>query len=132
LVFDADSKLAGEGRAALLQILQISAGTPQHLATHAVASSGVANACGAPRQLGHLELARLRRELVAGAGPQRSGELFREVVWAVEQGALKRFNPLHGMRIALKKIRERAWTRPNRMPPNWARDLAQAGQCRSA
>jgi hypothetical protein len=132
LVFDADSKVGGEGRAALLQILQISASTPQHLAMHAVASSSAANACGAPRQVGQLELARLRRELVTSAGLQRSSELFREVVWAVEQGALKRFHPLHGIRIALKKIREQAWTRPNRMPPNWARDLAQAGQCRSA
>jgi hypothetical protein len=25
----------------------------------------------------------------------------------------------------LKKIREGAWTRPNRMPPNWARALSQ-------
>lgn len=132
MAFDADSRLAGEGRAALLQILQISAGTPQHRAAHAVASSGGASACATPRQLGHFELARLRRELVTSAGVQRSGELLREVVWAVEHGALKRFSPLHGVRIALKKIREQAWTRPNRMPPNWTRDLAQAGQCRGA
>ncbi len=41
------------------------------------------------------------------------------MLWAVEEGALRRFEAAKGVNIALKKIREGAWTRPNRMPPNW-------------
>jgi hypothetical protein len=61
--------------------------------------------------------------LLAAVDPADSAERLREVVWSIEEGALRRFQPLHAMRIALKKIREGVWTRPNRMPPNWARAL---------
>jgi hypothetical protein len=49
----------------------------------------------------------------------------RQVVWSVEAGALRRFETRHALHIALKKIREGRWTRPHRMPPNWARALSQ-------
>ena len=78
------------------------------------------------------ELARLRRDLRAIAGAQRATELLREVLWSVEQGALRRFATLHAMRIALKKIREGVWTRPNRMPPSWSRELTSMHATRGA
>jgi hypothetical protein len=34
--------------------------------------------------------------------------------------------------IALKKIREGAWSRPNQMPPNWARLSALPETCSAA
>ena len=39
----------------------------------------------------------------------------------MEEGALRRFEVPLAANIALKKLREGAWTRPNRMPPNWLR-----------
>ena len=33
----------------------------------------------------------------------------------------RRFEVPLAANIALKKLREGAWTRPNRMPPNWLR-----------
>jgi hypothetical protein len=79
------------------------------------------------------ELARLRRDLQAAVDPAAADDRLREVVWSIEEGALRRFQTLHAIRIAMKKIREGAWTRPNRMPPNWARGLSvprsQAGRC---
>ena len=59
-------------------------------------------------------------------------EVLRQLVWAVEEGALRRFEVALGVNIALKKIREGAWTRPNRMPPNWARLAALPETCSAA
>ena len=53
-------------------------------------------------------------------------EVLRQVLWAVEEGALQRFGAAMAVNIALKKIREGAWSRPNRMPPNWMRALPKS------
>ena len=60
---------------------------------------------------------------------EAGAELARQVAWSVEAGALARFGALHGLNIALKKIREGAWTRPNRMPPNWLRATVRPETC---
>ena len=88
--------------------------------------------CAARRALTPLELARIRRrvlELVPGEG---GAELARQVAWSVEAGALSRFGAVHGLNIALKKIREGAWTKPNRMPPNWLLASARPESCSAA
>ena len=77
----------------------------------------------AARALSVFELARLRRDVQATAPVADAGELLRQVVWSIEEGSLRRFSPSHAIHIALKKIREGAWTRPNRMPPQWVRAL---------
>jgi hypothetical protein len=79
-----------------------------------------------PRKLSGFELARLSRQLQAVTSVAAAPELMREVVWSIEAGALKRFELRHAVHIALKKIREGRWTRPHRMPPNWARVLSNA------
>ena len=121
--FEENSQLSAEQRATVLTFLEICAVKP---AAPPAALSGSANGAvpSGPRKLTVFELARLRRELQAAADPAEANERLREVVWSIEQGALRRFQSLHAMRIALKKIREGAWTRPNRMPPNWARALS--------
>jgi hypothetical protein len=129
--FDPNSRLQAQGRALLLQFLQIAAAKPLP-ATSIAASAAASPPKPVVRKLTVFELARLRRELHATTGIERATELLREIVWAVEQGALSRFTSLHGMRIALKKVREGAWTRPNRMPPNWSRELAHCELCRTA
>lgn len=74
-----------------------------------------------PRQLSPLEAARLRKGIGAVAGKADAADLFRQVLWSLEEGALRRFEPRLAANIALKKIREGAWSRPNRMPPQWLR-----------
>lgn len=78
-------------------------------------------AFAAPRQLNALEAARLRAKLASVLTAAALAEVFREVLWAVEEGALRRFPVPLAVNTAVKKIREGAWTRPNRMPPNWLR-----------
>ncbi len=118
LNFDVDSALSPEERAKVLQ----------HLSAHATARRPVPVPLAAAaiptlprrRQLSTFDLARLRRDIQAVTSSAEAAELMREVAWSVEEGALKRFDTLHATRIALKKIREGSWTRPNRMPPNWS------------
>jgi hypothetical protein len=130
LSFDEGSRLEPEERRKLLQFLQIVASKPLTATLGTVAESESSGS--AQRRLTVFELARLRRDLHALTDMERAAALLREVVWAVEQGALRRFSTLHAIRIALKKIREGAWTRPNRMPPSWSRELAHSELCRSA
>ena len=86
----------------------------------------------APRRLSPLEWARARRAILATAPTaQQAAETLRQLIWAVEEGALRRFGALKALNIGLKKIREGSWSRPNRMPPNW-RDARAAPEICSA
>ena len=85
-----------------------------------------------PRRLSPLELARTRKRVLESVPGAQAQEVLRQVVWAVEEGALRRFEMPLAVNIALKKIREGAWSRPNRMPPNWARIAALPETCSAA
>ena len=129
LDFDSDSKLTAEERGRVLQFLACLAVEPARV-VHPVTPRAVAPAS---RKLSVFELARLRRDIQSIATDEAAPELMRQVVWSIEEGSLQRFSPLHGLHIALKKIREGAWSRPNRMPPNWARPMsAPLETCRRA
>jgi hypothetical protein len=75
------------------------------------------------RRVSVFDLARLRRELQRLHGVENADAMAREVLWAVEEGALRKFAVAHAINIALKKLRLQEWTRPHRMPPNWMRSL---------
>lgn len=122
MAFDADSKVTGEGKAVVLRVLASMAAVASRADIQVSQSTGVVK--GRRRGLSVFELARLKREIQKAGSRSGRPELLREVVWSIEVGALQRFKPLHAMHIALKKIREGAWTRPHRMPPNWMRDLS--------
>jgi hypothetical protein len=121
LSFDADSKLSAEDRGRVLQLLLILAVEPAKAAPER--PGNLSPAAHGPRKLSVFELARLKRDIQAATTSAAAPELMRQVVWSIEEGSLKRFTPVHAIHIALKKIREGAWTRPNRMPPNWTRPL---------
>ncbi len=127
--FDPDSRLGTEEQGRVLQFLACVAVEPVKATQPVPPATGR----GASRKLSVFELARLKRDIQAATSPTGAPELMRQVGWSIEEGSLKRFSPLHGLNIALKKIREGAWTRPNRMPPNWSGAL-QAGRetCRHA
>jgi hypothetical protein len=131
--FDSDSKLSGEDQGRVLQLLSVLAGEVVPAAV--VSAAACACAAGGPRKLSMFELARLRRQIQTATCSASAPELLRQVIWSVEEGPLRRFTALHALNIALKKIREGAWTRPNRMPPNWARVIgcpADLETCRRA
>jgi hypothetical protein len=134
LEFDPDTKLTPEDRGYLLaELAQLAAARP----SPAVRTQQPAKAVpSGPRRLSVLDLARARRQILNAVPGLDGQEILRQVVWAVEEGALRRFALQLALNIALKKIREGAWSRPNRMPPNWhpAQQLSRAvsEQCSAA
>jgi hypothetical protein len=130
MAFDEPSRLGPERRALVLQWLMICALKPT--ATASAQLQPRHGAPTAPRAVTLFEIARLRRQLQSLVEPAAVEQRVREVVWSIEEGALRRFQSLHAMRIALKKIRDGLWTRPNRMPPNWTKHLARSRETRSA
>jgi len=122
MTFDERTALNPEQRGLVLGILaQISSSRPA-----ATTATPVARMVGPakPRRLSPLDAARLRRQILGLVPAADGAEFFRQVLWSVEEGALRRFDARLAANIALKKIREGAWTRPNRMPPNWLRGAA--------
>jgi hypothetical protein len=84
------------------------------------------------RRLSLFTLARARQQIAQLIASSDAQEILRQVVWAIEEGALRRFEIPLALNIALKKIRQQRWTRPHRMPPNWARFNAAAETCNAA
>jgi hypothetical protein len=131
--FADDSALTADERGRVLAILaSISNEKPKAAEKPAnVAPTIAPGAYAKPKKLSPLEAARLRKNILqltpSGVGP----EIFRQVLWSMEEGALRRFDARLAGNIALKKIREGAWSRPNRMPPNWIRSAA-AEACSAA
>jgi hypothetical protein len=124
--FDAGTALEPEERGRVLELLtQISTERPTTAEQPRRAPIPAQAATFAkPRKLSSLEAARLRRGIGELVGAAAGAEVFRQVLWSVEEGALRRFEARLAANIAFKKIREGAWTRPNRMPPNWRMDAA--------
>jgi len=134
VAFDPDSRLSAEERGRVLQHLSTLAAQPR-VTLSAAPGPRPTSAPRAPRMLSVFELARLKRDVQGATSSAAAPELLRQVVWSIEEGALRRFSSPHAIHIALKKIREGAWTRPNRMPPNWARTLgapSHPGTCSCA
>lgn len=132
--FDSDTKLTPEDRGQLLTQLQQMAharGQPSET-PKSVQGTPVHQTYAKPRRLSPLELARTRKRVLETVPGSQAAEVLRQVVWAVEEGALRRFEMPLAVNIALKKIREGAWSRPNRMPPNWARMAASPETCSAA
>jgi hypothetical protein len=134
LEFDPDTNLTPEDRGQLLAQLEQMARarhapprppTPTH-------NGSAAQPYAKPRRLSVLELARTRKRIGESVPTHEAAEVLRQVVWAAEEGGLRRFDLPLAVNIALKKIREGAWTRPNRMPPNWMRLTARPETCSAA
>jgi hypothetical protein len=132
--FDPDTQLTHEDRGQLLTQLQQMAHARTKPPETPIAAQGVPSSQPyvKPRRLSPLELARTRKRVIDTVPTGEAPEVLRQVVWAVEAGALRRFEMPLAVNIALKKIREGAWSRPNRMPPNWARLDARPETCSAA
>ena len=124
LEFDANTQLTPADRGNILaQLAQVAAARP---APGALKPASATHAAKGPRRLSVLEIARTRNQVLELVPAPNAQEVLRQVLWAVEEGALQRFGAAMAVNIALKKIREGAWSRPNRMPPNWMRALPKS------
>ena len=130
MTFDAETTVSEDIRKAILAYLGALVASSAAKAAPTPAAPPAAS--NGPRKLTLFELARLRRELQKTAGTSDVAELTRQVLWAVEQGALLKLPSAKALNVALKKIREGAWTRPHRMPPNWTRSIAAPETCGAA
>jgi hypothetical protein len=133
MTFDAQTTLLPEERGRVLHLLaRISGSTPPPPAAAQTTIAVATHATYAKtRRLSPLEAARVRASVFDVSPASQGAELFRQVLWSIEEGALRRFDPRLALNIALKKIREGAWTRPNRLPPNWLAN-ARSETCSAA
>jgi hypothetical protein len=138
MAFDPGSQLTDTDRLQLLnQLEQMARARSSELAAsksvqNSSAMCAEGRALSPVRRLSSFLLGRARARLLQVTEASLAGELWRQIVWSVEEGALSRFEPSLALNIAVKKVRDGAWTRPNRMPPNWARHLARAEPCAAA
>ena len=132
LEFDADTQITPEERGQLLMQLQQLANARAITVPSSPTGQDQRKLYSGPRRLSALELARTRKRVSETVPGQQAADVLRQVVWAVEEGALRRFEIPLAVNIALKKIREGSWTRPNRMPPNWSRLGARIETCTAA
>ena len=133
--FDADTRLGPIDRAHVLDTLQsLAQARPVQGVPDRPTTSTSANAKG-PRRLQALEVVRLQRALrtlAAAARIPADQNQLREVMYAVEEGAMTKFPVPLAINIALKKLREGAWSVPHRMPAQWGLQRAYPEQCSAA
>jgi hypothetical protein len=132
LEFDADTRLAPTERAHVLVTLE-------SLARARPASAPAVTAAEArpvgPRRLSALEVLKVEkglRTLAEARSEAPAAALLGEVVYAAEEGSLARYPVPLALNIALKKIREGAWSSPHRMPPDWSLRRALPVPCSAA
>jgi hypothetical protein len=129
LAFDCDTRLTAEDQAQMLALLRQQAGARPEISSPAASANALCSTHHARKRLSVLEVARLRRGIVDLAAAAQVDETLRQMLWSMEEGALRRFATPLAINIALKKLREGAWARPNRLPPQW---LARATGHRAA
>ena len=133
--FDADTRLGPTDRAHVLDTLQsLAQARPVQTVPDRPAAQAPAAPKG-PRRLKALEVVRLQRSLrtlAAAAGAPAHQSQLREVMYAVEEGALTNFPVPLAINIALKKLREGTWSVPHRMPAGWGLQRAYPEQCSAA
>jgi hypothetical protein len=118
--FDENTALSAEERGRVLVLLTgVSSATPSPANAGVSPTNAQRASYAKPRRLSVLEAARVRSAVQPLVPSADASELFRQVLWSIEEGALRRFDARLALNIALKKIREGAWTRPHRLPPNW-------------
>jgi hypothetical protein len=136
--FDPDTRLTPVDRGWILaQLAQLAIAKPSEPAPRAGTPKPPKPAYQGPRRLSVLDLARTRKRILDSVPGAAATEVLRQVIWAVEEGALRRFEVPLALNIAVKKIRDGAWSRPHRMPPQWmpraeTRERAAPEQCSAA
>jgi hypothetical protein len=135
LEFDADTRLGPAERGHVLATLEsLARARPVSMPADRATTAESRRPTG-PRRLPALEIVKLQkslRTLATAAGVVPDSKLMREVLFAVEEGALVRFPAPLAINVALKKIREGVWSMPHRMPPDWGLSRALPESCSTA
>ena len=133
LEFDADTRLAPAERGHVLETLEsLARARPAAACTEPAARPPGRTG---PRRLTALEVLKLEkglRTLAEARAEAPAAGLLGEVVFAAEEGALAKYAVPLALNIALKKIREGAWSSPHRMPPDWSLRRALPETCSAA
>jgi hypothetical protein len=138
LDFDPDTLLTPEDRGWILaQLAQLAVAKPTPPPQSTSKPKPSKPAYQGARRLSVLDLARTRKRIIDIVPEAAAPETLRQVIWAVEEGALRRFEVPLALNIAVKKIRDGAWSRPHGMPPQWmpraeTRKRAAPEQCSAA
>jgi len=135
LEFDADTRLGPADRGHVLATLESLARARPGATPGERGQVASTRSTSGPRRLAALEILKLQRSLrtlASAAGVTPDSKLMREVLYAVEEGALLKFPAPLAINVALKKIREGAWSMPHRMPPNWGLCRALPESCGAA
>ena len=133
--FDADTRLSPADRGHVLETLDSLARARPATTPVLRPQTAQAPKTAGPRRLGALEVLKLRnalKTLASASGTAPDARLMREVVYAVEEGALTKFPAPLAVNVALKKIREGAWSSPRRMPEDWGLSRALPESCSAA
>lgn len=72
-----------------------------------------------PRDISVFIQARTRELLCELVPLEKVDELWRQILWSMHAGALRKLELLKAMHTGLKLVRTGEWTKPNRMPPMW-------------
>jgi len=134
LEFDADTRLGPAERGHVLATLDSLARARPATAAAPAPAGGQLRATG-PRRLTALEVIKVEkglRTLAEARAEPAPATLLGEVVFAAEEGALAKYPVPLAVNIALKKIREGAWSSPHRMPPDWSLRRALPVACSAA
>ncbi len=135
LEFDADTRLSPTDRAHVLATLELLARARPAAATAEPAAATPRLHRAPPRRLTAIEVLKVQnglRTLAAARAEATSPELLGEIVYATEEGALAKFPVPLALNIALKKVREGAWSSPYRMPSDWCARRALPVTCMAA
>jgi hypothetical protein len=132
LEFDADTRLTPTDRAHVLMTLDsLARARPASVPALAAPIARLA----VPRRRAALDVLKAHQRLWALASARAETAptgLLGEVIYAIEEGALAKFPIPLALNIALKKIREGAWSSPHRMPPDWRLRRALPVPCSAA
>ena len=134
LEFDADTRLVPAERGHVLATLESLARARPASAAPAATAGGAPRPSG-PRRLTALEVLKVEkglRTLAEARAEAPPAGLLGEVVFAAEEGALAKYPVPLALNIALKKIRDGAWSSPHRMPPDWSLRRALPVPCSAA
>jgi hypothetical protein len=119
LEWDPDTALTPEECEVTLMTLRQARLTPVQTPRPSTPALRPSIAVQGPRRLSSFTQAQIRSRLVQYMALKKVPIRLLEITWAIETGSLRKHPVLLAINIALKKVRERLWTRPYRMPPHF-------------
>lgn len=122
MTFSPSCLLNSEERKVVSEALEAAAGAPRKPVDppRSIPVGTCKLSASAPnRRLSLMEYARLQSKVRDVVPDTDAAEAIRQVAWSIQNGSMRAYPFYKALNTAAKLIREGAWTRPSRMPPNW-------------